>query len=167
MGALERDPNLPGTPRERNSGVGHARSAGSNKGVRHRELPDTVVYDGGVKSRCRWTLSLLAAAPYQLLEVHAYVGIDPVPTTNDGSVSPGQFPYAIEFDEPSDSWQLSIPLDELAVGCGEQLNVAVHAVAVAFEDGVEVFEETAWAFGQNEFENHWGWSSDYAICCEE
>jgi hypothetical protein len=110
-------------------------------------------------------LSVLANAPYQLLEVHAFVGVGPLPTDNDG-VAPGQFPHMIEFAEPTDAWQLSIPVTELAAGCGDEVQVAVHAVVVAFEDGAEVFEETAWMFGANEFEGHWGWSLDYGICCE-
>jgi hypothetical protein len=110
-------------------------------------------------------LSLATSSPYQLLEVHAFVGTGPLPTEND-DVAPGLFPYQVELDEPSNAWQLSIPITELAVGCGDELLVAVHAVVVAFEDGNEVFEETAWAFGADAFVGHWGWSSDYGICCE-
>jgi hypothetical protein len=110
-------------------------------------------------------LTLLATAPYQIVEAHAYVGVDPIPLTNGGMAAPGQFPYQINFDEPADSWQLSIPLAELEVGCGDDLNVAVHAVVVAFVNGEEVFEETAWAFGPEQFDAGWGWSFDYEVCC--
>jgi hypothetical protein len=113
------------------------------------------------------TVLVDATAPYELAEVHVYVGTDPVPTTNGGAAAPGQFPYTHEFVEPADAWQLELALADLDVGCGDELHVAVHATVVSFENGMEVFEETAWAFGPNEFETSWGWSLDYGICCEE
>jgi hypothetical protein len=106
-------------------------------------------------------VAVLPEAPYQLLEVHVHVGADPIVESE-----PGQFPQSIEFAEPSDSWHVSFSLDQLDVGCGDELHVAVHAVVVAFENGVEVFEETAWMLGDVQFEEGWGWSSSYAICCE-
>ncbi len=107
------------------------------------------------------------ASPYLLAEVHIYVGTDPVPTNGAGNPSPGQFPYSIEFPEPVASHDLAVPLAELGVGCDDQLHVAVHAVVVSFdEQGNEVFEETAWGFGEDRFEGmRWGWSFDYGICC--
>jgi hypothetical protein len=110
-------------------------------------------------------LTLDTNSPYQIVEVHAYVGVDPIPLTNGGMAAPGQFPYKQTFAEPVDSWQLSIPLAELEVGCGDDLNVAVHAVVVSFERGQEVFHETAWAFGPEQFDAGWGWHFDYEICC--
>jgi hypothetical protein len=110
-----------------------------------------------------------AASPYLLSEVHIYVGTDPVPTNNGGAPAPGQFPYKVEFPEPVGSYELDVALAELGVGCDESLNVAVHAVVVSFDrSGNEIFSETAWGFGDEEFEgSRWGWSFDYGICCEE
>jgi hypothetical protein len=108
-------------------------------------------------------IEVLPDAPYQLLEVHVYAGVDPIVESE-----PGQFPYTVEFDEPTNSYHLSIPVTELKVGCGDELNVAVHAVVVSFEDGAEVFNETAWMFGNGnmQFDEGWGWSWAYSICCE-
>jgi len=109
-----------------------------------------------------------AAEPYLLSEVHIYVGTDPVPVNNGGAPAPGQFPYTIEFPEPVASYDLAVALADLGVGCDDQLNVAVHAVVVSFDgQGNEVFSETGWGFGDEEFEgSRWGWSFDYGICCE-
>jgi hypothetical protein len=110
-----------------------------------------------------------AALPYLLAQVHIYVGTDPVPVNNGGNPAPGQFPYKVEFPEPVASYDLAVALADLGVGCDDQLNVAVHAVVVSFDrQGNEVFAETAWGFGDEEFEgNRWGWSFDYGVCCEE
>jgi hypothetical protein len=109
-----------------------------------------------------------ATNPYLLAEVHIYVGTDPVPTNNGGAPAPGQFPYTVEFPEPTASYDLAIALEDLGVGCDDQLNIAVHATVVSFDrDGNEVFEETAWGFGDETFDgSRWGWSFDYGICCE-
>ena len=113
-------------------------------------------------------ISVDADAPYLLAEVHIYAGTDPVPTNNGGNPAPGQFPYTIEFPEPVPSYDLAIALDELGVGCDDDLNVAVHATVVSFDrEGNEIFEETAWGFGDETFEgSRWGWHFDYGICCE-
>ncbi len=113
------------------------------------------------------TIDVDAGQPYLLAEVHIYVGSDPVPTNNAGNPAPGQFPYSIEFPEPVVSHELAVPLAELDVGCDDQLNVAVHAVVVSFdEQGNEVFEETAWGFGDERFDGmRWGWWFEYGICC--
>jgi hypothetical protein len=106
-------------------------------------------------------IALQTEAPYQLIEIHAYVGVEAIVDP-----SPGSFPHVVELAEPIDAYHLSVSLTELAVGCGDELHVAVHAVVVSFENGVEVFEETAWMLGNEQFDEGWGWSADYAVCCE-
>jgi hypothetical protein len=110
-----------------------------------------------------------AAAPYLLAEVHIYVGTGEIPVNQANIPAPGQFPYVVEFPEPVASYDLAVELAELGVGCDDELNVAVHAVVVSFDDqGNEVFSETAWGFGDERFEaSRWGWSFDYGVCCEE
>jgi hypothetical protein len=102
---------------------------------------------------------------YALTEVHVFVGQGPLPN-NGGAIAPGLFPFTEELIAPAAEWQLEVPLDELDATCGEDLTIAVHAVVVAIEDGMEVFGETAWGYGENEFEDSWGWSSSYPLCCE-
>jgi hypothetical protein len=100
-------------------------------------------------------ITLQTTGSYYMLEAQVFIGAEPVPSF-EGSVMPNEFPYQIEFEQPTDSWQLSIDLDEVGLGCGDQLNAVVHAVVVQIEDGVEVFEESAWVLGGDQ---------NYAICC--
>jgi hypothetical protein len=82
-------------------------------------------------------------------------------------VAPGQFPYVEEFAQPVGDYQLEVPLAELAAACGDDLNIAVHAVIVSSDNQGDLqFQETAWGFGPNEFENGWGWSFAHEICCD-
>ena len=113
----------------------------------------------------RLSLSVEAAAPYLLSEVHVYVGTDPVPTNGGGAVAPGQFPYTQEFIDPQADYELELDLGDLGVDCGDSLEIAVHATIISIQDGALVYEETAWGFGPEAFQKGWGWSFDYAICC--
>ena len=102
-----------------------------------------------------------ASAPWMLNAAHVYAGADEV----DDKV-PGLYPYAEEFDAPTDAFAFEIPLDELEVGCADVLNIAVHTELLRIEDGEVVQEETGWGFGPEEFEKAWGWHFDYELCCE-
>jgi len=113
------------------------------------------------------TIGVQAAGPYQLTEVHIYVGTGPVPNNGGNGVSPGQFPYGVEFDAPVGDYQLEVPLAELAASCGDGLTIAVHAVVVAMGGGdLMMYEETAWGFGPDSFDNSWGWSFEHELCCD-
>jgi hypothetical protein len=104
------------------------------------------------------SIAVLAADPYRLAEIHVYVGTGPVP----GNGAPGQFPYVAEFRSPVGDHQIEVPLADLAVACGDDLTIAVHAVVVSL-DGQ--FEETAWGFGPDELGLGWGWSFGHEVCC--
>jgi hypothetical protein len=113
------------------------------------------------------TIAINLTAPWQLSEVHLYAGTSPVPTNKGGNVAPGQFPYQEEFSNPCPStYSLTLPLESLGVGCGNPLNIAVHAVVRKIGlEGEVVQQETAWANGTPFTGNQWGWTSVYTICC--
>jgi hypothetical protein len=114
------------------------------------------------------SIAVLPTAPYELAEVHIYVGTGPVPTKRNGAVAPGQFPYAETFAQSVGDYQLEVPLAELAAACGDDLNIAVHAVIVSADNQGDLqFQETAWGFGPNEFENGWGWHFTHELCCDD
>ena len=91
--------------------------------------------------------------------VHIYVGTDPVPTTRRGNVAPGRFPFHYDYDTPTWSDDIRIPLT--GVACGESLTVAVHLEAFHEELG----EETAWGWGEPFEGSQWGWYFYYDVCC--
>lgn len=101
--------------------------------------------------------------------VHVYAGTDPVPIGPGGNPAPGQFPYHQNFDgDPVAHTVLTIPLPELAIGCGDTLNIAVHTEMLRVVDGTVVQSETGWAYGPGGWEgSRWGWWFTYTTCCDE
>jgi hypothetical protein len=113
------------------------------------------------------TIGLTGENGWNISEYHVYAGTGPVPTTRSGAVAPGRFPWGEELDEPVGSLNVTIPLAGLGVECGDSLNIAVHTVMVLLGDGGEVLDtQTGWAWGDEPFARHWGWSFDHEICCE-
>jgi hypothetical protein len=101
-------------------------------------------------------------------EIHLYVGTDPVPVNQGGNPAPGQFPYKVSFTEPYPSQhQFAIPLEDLAVACGDVLNVAFHTALVKLDDyGQVIDEETGWGEG-NPIGKNWAMGFEYTICCDD
>ncbi len=101
--------------------------------------------------------------------LHVYAGLGPVPTNKGGNVAPGQFPYSVTFGSPEDSYTLRIPLADLGVTCGQQLNIAVHAEMLLLDCGCHILaEETGWGWGSCPFPgSQWGWTIRYTPCCVE
>jgi hypothetical protein len=90
-----------------------------------------------------------AADGWTLGETHLYVG-----TTLPKKSAPGRFPY-------KDEEYYVIPLEELEVGCDDQLFIAAHAVVYNEWGG----EETAWAFGER-FGKGWAMYFEYYVECD-
>jgi hypothetical protein len=109
-----------------------------------------------------------SAEGWYFKEIHVYAGTDPVPVNNGGNPAPGQFPYKVSFTEPYPSQhQFAIPLEDLAVGCGDTLNVAFHAALVKLDEYGEVIdEETGWGEG-NPIGKNWAMGFEYTICCND
>lgn len=92
-------------------------------------------------------------------KLHLYASTEPLPEKN-GRPAPGKFPFHFEPDEPAGEHVFRIELDELGVGCGDTLNLALHAQLGG------AGEETGWSFGEHEFDASWGWWTEYTICCD-
>ncbi|BCA81135.1 choice-of-anchor O protein [Desulfuromonas sp. AOP6] len=89
---------------------------------------------------------------WQLLDVHIYVGVEPVPATKKGNLIPGKFNYKAEaLHAPSYDLELSLA-DDLGFSWGEPYmdlriqNIAVHvSMAGVGADGKPV-SAAAWAY---------------------
>lgn len=115
-------------------------------------------------------VEITTSEPWLLAEVHIYAGLDPVPLNDGGNPAPGQFPYSMVFEPPYyPQAQYAIRLADIGAGCGDTINVAVHAAVVQVGEGGGLTDgETAWADGPTPFPgSRWGWSFPYAICCVE
>jgi len=93
-----------------------------------------------------------------LSESHLYVGSkDEIPITDKGNPKIGHFPYHGDHDL-TQTYTFTIPLANL----DDCFVIISHASTVKKENGENVSSETAFGFGNNEFEgNRWGWYSDY------
>jgi hypothetical protein len=101
--------------------------------------------------------------------VHIYAGTGPIPTNSQGVPAPGQFPVKESFEVPQTGLTYALPLDELQVDCGSDLNIAVHTEMVKLNEAGEVVQsETGWGHGPFAFDaNRWGWYFNYKICCDD
>ncbi len=96
-----------------------------------------------------------------LKETHLYVGdIDNAPFVSSGNPKIGHFPYHGDHDLRKD-FTFTIPLVEL----DDCFSIISHAVVVQSENGSITNSETAFGYGDNEFDgNRWGWFLDH---CKE
>lgn len=95
-------------------------------------------------------------------DVAIYAGFGPPPTSGNGNVAPGLFPYKTDYPLGTTSHTELIPLSDFGAVCGDTVQVAVHANVSCNVHG----NETAWAVGQNPFGGgQWGWWMDYDLCC--
>ena len=100
----------------------------------------------------------VSAGNWWLSETHLFVGdIEDAPFNNSGNPKIGNFPYHGEH-ELTKEYTFVIPLD----GLGEEISIIAHAVVIKKEDGQTVSNETAFGFGEEEFEgSRWGWIISY------
>jgi len=114
-------------------------------------------------------LSSNVGAGWYIQAVHIYAGTGPIPTNSQGVPAPGQFPINETFPSPQTGLTYSIPLGDLLVDCGTDLNIAVHTEMVKLNDAGEVVQsETGWGHGPFTFDsNRWGWYFNYKICCDD
>jgi hypothetical protein len=96
-----------------------------------------------------------------LKETHLYVGnIDDAPFVSSGNPKIGHFPYHGDHDLCKD-FTFTIPLAEL----DDCFSIISHAVVVQSENGSITSSETAFGYGDNQFDgNRWGWFLDH---CKE
>ena len=104
-------------------------------------------------------IQLVATKPWSIGLVHVYAGAGPVPA-NGGGYIPGKFPWHVTPEAGSTRVDLSIDIDELQVGCGDPLVLAVHAET---SDGERL--ETAWAEGRLTAGASWGMAFALPRCC--
>ena len=102
-------------------------------------------------------LQFEAEPPWQIVDYHAYIGSDPVPTKKGKPVL-NDFPYREEPAQPMTQQTISLNLqDDLGFswGSGVRLqNVAIHVSVAQFDaEGNMVVEEGAWAAGPLYFED--------------
>jgi hypothetical protein len=108
------------------------------------------------------TVEVATTGGWEAAEIHLYASAEPLPLNDAGNPVPGLFPYSVSaFSDPVTSWIFTLNLaDELAVGCGDTLYVAVHFELVG------AGKETGWAFGDLTWPGErWGWYFTYTICC--
>lgn len=96
-----------------------------------------------------------------LKETHLYVGdIEDAPFVSSGNPKIGHFPYHGDHDL-SKEVTFTIPLEDL----DDCFSIISHAVVVLSENGSITSNETAFGFGDHEFDgNRWGWFLDH---CKE
>jgi hypothetical protein len=91
---------------------------------------------------------------WYMSESHLYAGdLEFMPVTGPGNPKIGKFPYKEDHDPAVNVYTYSIPLSDLPPG-EEGFVCAAHCVV----DNDEFNEETAWAFGSDNFSDRsWGW----------
>jgi len=96
-----------------------------------------------------------------LKETHLYVGdIEDAPFVSSGNPKIGHFPYHGDHDL-SKEVTFTIPLEDL----DDCFSIISQAVVVLSENGSITSSETAFGFGDHEFDgNRWGWFLDH---CKE
>jgi len=103
----------------------------------------------------------VSSTNWWLQETHLYVGdIEDAPFGNTGNPKIGHFPYHGDHDLTKE-YTFTIPLDQL----DDCFSVISHAVVVLKENGSVSSKETAFGYGENEFDgSRWGWFLDF---CEQ
>lgn len=126
----------------------HDMVAGQNLDVGHA----SIVNDGE-----DLTIRVFTDPGWTMNEVHVYVDKVEPPTNNGGNVVPGLFPFRAEN---TTAYLLVVSLAQLGVGCGDKLNVVIHA---SVSDGQRT--ETAFAEGTPLDGPRWGYLIKYSVCC--
>jgi len=95
-----------------------------------------------------------------LKETHLYVGdIENAPFGSSGNPKIGHFPYHGDHDLLKEV-TFTIPLEDL----DDCFSIISHAVVVISENGSSTSSETAFGYGDNEFDgNRWGWFLDHCV----
>jgi hypothetical protein len=98
---------------------------------------------------------------WSLKETHLYVGNEGnLPLGGGGNPKIGHFPYHGDHDL-TQSYTFTVPLDQLE----KCFVISAHAVVVKEENGDITSSETAFGFGENEFDDgsRWGWYFEYCL----
>lgn len=102
----------------------------------------------------------LNGSNWWLKEAHLFAGnIEEAPFSNSGNPKIGKFPYHWN-DEYLKTYTFSIPLNQL----GTDISIIAHGVVVQREGAQSTSSETAFGYGDIEFEgNRWGWIINYQL----
>lgn len=113
-------------------------------------------------------VDLEASGSWLVADWHLYAGTGDIPVNKWGFEAPGRFPYQGNGGK-EDSVQVRIPLTDLNVACGDELDLSAHVVLVQLDwrGRVKAFMR-AWAnWNVNLRANRWGGEFSHVVCCDE